>query len=112
MAIENIMQNEGFVGYIQQIEDKLLERGMLVSAVGDSEADVTIGYETYDDGPHVIIRITAENATAKDEDQFERISDFVNEKLSDGHHLLPSNLVEEAEGIWGQCIFLNGEKVY
>lgn len=112
MAIEDIMKQKMFADYIQQVEDKVLERGMLVSATGNSEADVTISYETYNDGPHVVIRINSEGSSVTDEDQLERISDYVNEKLAEGHHLLDPSLVEEAEGIWGQSILLNGEEVY
>lgn len=116
MNVLNVLDNEEFSSRVAAIEEKLYERGFLVSAIGDSEAEVQIGYEMYEEdgeeGPYVVIRIVSEDVQYEDEEKFEEISDFVNEKLNDALDGMPEDLRNAAYDVYGQVVLLNGRKVY
>lgn len=102
---------------LQAIEDKLRERGFLVKATGDSEADVTISYEEWGEGdehgPYVVIGITSSSPKKKlNADRFEDISDYVNEKISDVAEQWPEDVGNALSDIFGQVVLLNGKKIY
>lgn len=100
------------------LEDKIREIGMLVSATGDSQAEISISYELWGNdeseyGPYLVINIsTEEERDEVDPDDFEEISDYVNEKIE----LLQQNWSKEQQeilgDIFGQIVLLNGRKVY
>jgi hypothetical protein len=120
VEFKQVANNDIVKNGLEDIEDKLMERGFIVSATGDSDADVSLHYEEYEDkgeiGEYLVIHITSNNAEKEDEDKFEEISDYVSEKVSDMIDGLPSdikpNLEDPLLDIFGQIVLLNGRKVY
>lgn len=110
------LQSDELTERIFEIEDKLYERGFLVSAIGDSEAEVHIAFEIYndqgEDNPYVVIRILSEKYSYKNLDKLEEISDYVNEKIGDALEGMPAELLEASSSVAGQIILLNGRKIY
>jgi hypothetical protein len=98
------------------IEDKLYETGLLFSATGDPESIVSVNFGEWDcdgeKGPHWIISISSEDPRALSDDEFENISDFVNEKISDASENWPVHVSEQTSDCWGQIVSLNGKQVY
>lgn len=101
---------------IQAIEDKLYERGMLVSATGDHDAQVSISFEEWgedgDRGLYWVISITSENSNDGDEDEGERISDYVSEKIDEISENWPSSSKALIEDSSGAVVLLNGSILY
>ena len=120
VEFKQVANNDIVKNGLEDIEDKLMERGFIVSATGDSEADVSLRYEEYEDkgeiGEYLVIHITSNNAEKEDKDNFEKISNYVSEKVSDMIDGLPSdikpNLEDSLLNIFGQIVLLNGRKVY
>lgn len=101
---------------IQSIEDKLYERGFLVSATGDQEADVSISFGEWGEGGergfYWIIAITSDVSDEGDDEKWEELSDYVNDKLSDFADEWPGSVTSFMEDSFGTIILLNGNQVY
>mgnify|MGYP001231794965 CR=1 FL=1 len=104
---------------LEAIEDKLYERGKLVTLTGDSESEVSIVYEWTgcddhpddEEGPYLIIRINAENP--KETEIAEEICDYVNEKVNELLEGLDSSEdVEVLKDLIGEQVILNGRLIY
>jgi hypothetical protein len=101
---------------IQLIEDKLYERGFLVSATGSQQAEVSISFgewgEGDDRGLYWIIAITSDISKQVDDEKFEEISDYVSGKISDFSDEWPESVNNFIEDSFGQVVLLNGKLVY
>lgn len=109
--------NETVRDGLEDIEDKLRERGFLVKATGDTEAEVTIKYDEWgeegDRGPYLIISISSAAPKKKlREDHFEAISDYVNDKISEISEEWSEEISEALSDIFGQVVLLNEKQVY
>ncbi len=109
--------NEKVKNDLEDIEDKLRERGFLVKATGDTEADVTIKYDEWGDegdrGPYLIIAISSPAPKKKlKEDHFEQISDYVSDKVSEISEGWAQETSEVLSDIYGQIVLLNKKQVY
>lgn len=102
---------------LESIEDKLRERGLLTTATGDNESEVTIYYDEYGEdnnkGPHLLISINSTSPRKLlSEEHFEAISDYVNEKIGELSEEWPQDVSAALADIFGQVVLLNGNKVY
>jgi ribosomal protein L40E len=101
---------------IQSIEDKLYERGILVSATGDQEADVSISFGEWGEvgqrGFYWIIAITSNVSDKSGDGKWEELFEYVNEKLSDFEDEWPESVTSLVEDSFGTVVLLNGNRVY
>lgn len=109
-------ENDQVADLLQSIEDKLRERGLLVTATGDNESDVTISFKSIlhqgEEGPYLVISISSSAHGNADSDVWEEISDYVNEKYSDARESLPDDVQSALDDIYGQVVIVNGMTVY
>ena len=101
------------------IEDKLMETGMLTTLTGDNEADVSIRYEVItppddtEDGPYLVVRITAEGeASAISEQYLEQTRDYISDKLVELLNTVDESISNELYSQWGEIILVNDQRVY
>lgn len=96
------------------IEDKLRERGKLVSLTGDNEADVTLVFVlSGDDGICLRVDVTASDDATADEDVAEDISDYTTTKIYEAIEELDAELSDEIQDVlFGVEVYMNGEQVY
>lgn len=101
---------------IISIENKLYENGLLYKATRDSNASVSVyfKYSEFDGeiGPYCIIYILSDDPSIVVKKQYEIISDFVNEKISDLSEDWPIHLRTYISNIWGYVVLLNEKKIY
>jgi hypothetical protein len=101
---------------ITSIEDKLYERGLIYKATRDSHASVSVYFRNWvfdgELGPYCIISIRSDDPSIIEEDKYEIISEFVNEKISDLSEDWPSHLKTYVSNIWGYVVLLNEKKIY
>ncbi len=114
-------KNSDVLEVLQSIEDKILERGLLVSLTGDSESEITIKYEWIaepgsdddeEEAGWLVVRVNANVKDDPDEDDLEGFRDYISEKLSDEISSLEEEVQEKLADYVGEMIFINGEKVY
>lgn len=113
-------KNSDVLEVLQSIEDKILERGLLVSLTGDSESEITIKYEWIaepgsddeEEAGWLVVRVNANVKDDPDEDDLEGFRDYISEKLSDEISSLEEEVQEKLEDCVGEMILINGEKVY
>jgi hypothetical protein len=98
---------------LQNLEDKILERGLFTKYVGTGDFLLTIQAEDQEYGIVVAVRVNsdAEDAKLAQEDA-EQMADYVNERLSE---LLSEEFDSDTSSqviseIYGVCVFMNGER--
>jgi hypothetical protein len=111
--------NEKILDGLYAIEDKLMETGMLTTLTGDNEADVSIRYEVItppddtEDGPYLVVRITAEGeASAISEQSLEQTRDYISDKLVELLNTVDESISNELYSQWGEIILVNDQRVY
>mgnify|MGYP000910491940 CR=1 FL=1 len=97
---------------LRSIEDKLDERGLIISATECEAPDVTIRYEHYNDEECLLIKISCKELPIEDEDGYERISDYVGSKINDLSCQWAKEVKKPLLNSYGIIVLLNGEKVY
>ena len=116
MVYSEAAGNDQVADLLQSIEDKLRERGLLVKATGDRESDVSISFKSIvhqgDEGPYLVISISSDADGDPDNEMWEEISDYVNEKYSDARDSLPDDVQSALDDIYGQVVVVNGKTVY
>ena len=102
----------------EAIEDKILERGLLVNITGgDSESDISISCELLEENgknlPIVAIRIESEKCKSIEMQRAESLADFISEKIDDCSNDWPENTwTEDIEENVEMVVFLNELRVY
>lgn len=101
---------------LKNIEDKIRERGFIVTATGDPEADISIRYEDFGDecgesGHFLCIRIIAEGARFEGARGFEFIVSYVNEKISFFGSRWSGDVRAALQDVRGLIVFLNGKNI-
>jgi hypothetical protein len=116
MDFQEAARDGSVIDLLRRIEDKLHERGFLVTATGDTESDVTIAFKSIvDQGenvPALVIAITSNAPTASDDVDWESISDYVSEKYLDLRNELFEAVQRALEESCGQYVAFNGRIVY
>lgn len=116
MNFKDAARDESVIGLLRRIEDKLYERGFLVTTTGDPESDVVIAFESIMDRgeevPALIIAITSNAPITSNDANWEGISDYVNEKYLDLQNELSDAAQKALEESCGQYVTLNGMIVY
>lgn len=101
---------------LMSIEDKIYERGTLVTLTKDNEAEVTISYEMFDVGfglaKCLLIRIESEVGNRPSEDAAEGLCDYVMCKMSDMMELLEDGVREALDDLYVALVLFNGKVVY
>jgi hypothetical protein len=112
MKIPEAAGKEEVSSALRSIEDKLDERGMLVSATGCGDPFVEISYEKWKSNETLVIKITCdEGSPNEEEDSYEGISDYVNEKVAELREEWPAEIRETLEEVYDQMVLLNGKPV-
>jgi len=118
MDFENISSFKEVIDSLTAIEDKIYERGMLVSLTDDPEATLSIRFESYlsessnEAEPLVVIRISSNLGEGFVDGQLDRIADYVNEKIDDCQANWPPEARAAYQESFGQIILFNGKQVY
>jgi len=99
------------------IEDKICERGFLVTLTEDLEAEISIRCEVLendeDKEPVLAIRIESEECNEIDSEGAESLADFIGEKVHDCFEDWPEDIVEEyLEMMCGYAVLINGNRAY
>lgn len=98
------------------IEDKLYERGILVTVTGDPESDVTISFKAIgvrnEQVRALVVSVTSVEARGLDESDWEGLSDYVNDEYLRLRAQLRKEVLEALEQSCGQYVTLNGRVVY
>jgi len=97
------------------IEDKLYETGMLVTATGDSECDVTIAF----DDVHIrkekvfalVVRVATRRPARTSRPSWQAVRQYVLEKYSMLQAGLPEDVREPLLDCVGPIVFVNGAMV-
>jgi hypothetical protein len=115
----NAASNENILEGLYAIEDKLMETGMLTTLTGDNEADISIRYEVItppndpEDGPYLVVRITAEGeASGISEQYLEETRDYISDKLVELLNTVDESISNELYSQWGEIILVNDQRVY
>lgn len=113
MDFREAAQHEDVVDLLQRIEDKILERGLLVSATGDSEIDITISFNSIPVGgsiaPCLIIDITTTRNVDEASASYCRLRDYVLEKYGELSDSLPQDAFDALDGSFGPILRVNHE---
>lgn len=116
MKFKDAAKNDDVVEALQSIEDKLYERGFLVSATGDSECNVTIQFKTLsfndEEGQYLVIAIDSEEPSKEDFDKFREILYYVVSQFSGLSVSLPKAVLKALEDRTGELVTLNGNVVF
>jgi ribosomal protein L40E len=114
--ISALISDAGVQDVLQSIEDKLLERGLVVSLLGGGDPEISIRFERINpynldrSSLFIVVNITDEDANPEsvDEDDAESIGDFVRDKLSDFSKDFSETTQEILEQIEGAILRING----
>lgn len=110
-------KSDDFLENLEAIEDKLRSTGKLTSATGDNEADLSIICEMFKDEDadeaetFILAKITSDNASME-EDDYEQISDYVQEKVFDALENYDDDMLEALSWEGNVAVFVNDKKVY
>lgn len=111
MDFREAAKHEDVVDLLQQIEDKILERGLLVSATRDSESDITLSFDAIPVGgsiaPCLIIDITTSRDVNEAGAPYRRLRDYVLEKYGELSASLPRGVVDALDGSCGPILRVN-----
>ena len=116
MKFKDAAKNDDVVEALESIEDKLYERGFLVSATGDNQCNVYIQFKTFSfndgEGQYLVIAIDSEEPSKEDFDKFREILNYVVDKFSDLSVSLPKAVLKALEERNGELVTLNGNVVF
>ncbi|MEO5831344.1 MAG: hypothetical protein ABIQ36_12340, partial [Rhodanobacter sp.] len=116
MNFEAAAKDESVIYLLRCMEDKLLQRGFLVSATGDSDCDVTISFKTVSHQgeykPFLMIAIDTERSLRSRDADWSGICDYVIEMWFGSRTSLPSELQELLGDVYGPMVTVNGEAAY
>ncbi|OOG56185.1 hypothetical protein [Rhodanobacter sp. C03] len=97
------------------IEDKLYETGMLVTATGDSECEVTIAFDDVDIGDAkvfaLMVRVATRSRARTSRSCFQTVRQYVLERYSMLQVGLPEDVREPLLDCVGPIVFVNGAMV-
>lgn len=101
---------------LRSIEDKIYERGVLVTVTGDSESDVTISFKVVttrgEEVPALMIAVTAVASRNLERADWESLSDYINDEYLQVRPLLGKEVLAGLDESCGQYVTLNGQVVY
>lgn len=113
MDFREAAQHEDIVDLLRRIEDKIRERGLLVSTTRDSESDITISFNSIpvrgSIAPCLIIDITTTLAVDEASASYRRLRDYVLEKYGELSTSLPQGVVDALDGSFGPILRVNHE---
>ena len=116
MKFKDAAKNDDVVEALESIENKLYERGFLVSATGDNQCNVYIQFKTFSfndkEGQYLVIAIDSEEPSKEDYDKFREILNYVVDKFSDFEDSLPKAVLKALEERNGELVTLNGNVVF
>lgn len=111
LGFREAAQHEDVVDLLQQIEDKILERGLLVSATRDSESDITLSFDAIPVRglivPCLIIDITTGRDVNEASASYRRLRDYVLEKYGELSASLPRGVADVLDGSSGPILRVN-----
>lgn len=103
------------VGVLRAIEDKLYESGVLASATGDREADVTIAFRQLSTQGKAIFALVVDVATSqpvrRTRSHWLPLQNYVLEKYASLQHGLPNAIRERLLDCPGPLLRLNGRRI-
>lgn len=104
-------QHEDVVDLLHQIEDKILERGLLVSATRDSESDITLSFDAIPVRGSIVPCLIIDITTGRDVNEasatYRRLRDYVLEKYGELSASLPRSVVEALDDSLGPVLRVN-----
>jgi hypothetical protein len=116
MNFAQAASDESVIDALQSIENKLYERGVLVTVTGDAGSDVTIAFkEVLHQGesvPALVIAISVNESALLDEPDWEGLSDYVNEEFRHLRAGIRTDALAALQESCGQYVTLNGRVVY
>jgi len=116
MDFSSAASDPSVLDLLRGIEDKLYERGVIVTVTGDSESDVTIAFKVLtvrsEQVPALVVAVTTVEAGGLGEIDWEGLSDYVNDEYLQLRWLLRREVSNALEGSCGQYVTLNGKVVY
>ena len=115
MDILKAAASEPVMDLLRAIEDKLYETGVLVSATGDAEADVTLAFRQVTSDAGTIVAMTIQVATRQPLDpvgrNWEPLRHHVLAGFASLQDRLPEDLRERLLDCPGALVFVNGTGV-
>lgn len=116
MEFSSAIGDASVLDVLRSIEDKLYERGVLVTVTGDSESDVTISFKVIavrsEQVPALVVAVTAVETQRLDEADWEVLSDYVNDEYLRLRAQLRGEVLDALEESCSQYVTLNGKVVY
>lgn len=116
MEFSSAIGDASVLDVLRSIEDKLYERGVLVTVTGDSESDVTISFKVIaarsEQVPALVVAVTAVETQRLDEADWEGLSDYVNDEYLRLRAQLRGEVLDALDESCGQYVTLNGKVVY
>lgn len=107
--------DEQVIDLLRAIEDKVYETGLLVSATGNPEADVTIAFRQVIISEKTIValvvQVTTDQPFESAGSQWAPLRHFVVEKYASLQYALPEPIRERLLDCPGPLVFVNGARI-
>ncbi|MBU6249068.1 MAG: hypothetical protein KGN77_15060 [Xanthomonadaceae bacterium] len=111
LCFREAAQHEDVVDLLHQIEDKILERGLLVSATRDSESDITLSFDAIPIRGSIVPCLIIDIITGRDVNEagasYRRLRDYVLEKYGELSAGLPRGVADVLDGSSGPILRVN-----